>query len=138
LKLAQTQTTGRIAGTVKDQNGALIVGAEVELVSEDTGLRRDTVTNQEGNYSVPFLPTSRYRFSISASGFSPMTILTSVAITETTTLDVVLKIAGPKVDENFIPDTPPFVQTDGPQLGRTVDGRAVSELPLATRNFTQI
>src|SRR5262249_25596645 len=28
--------------------------------------------------------------------------------------------------------------TTGPQLGRVVDSRAVSELPLATRNFTQI
>src|SRR6185369_15387792 len=31
-----------------------------------------------------------------------------------------------------------IVQTDGAQLGRVVDSRAVSELPLATRNFTQI
>ncbi len=31
--LAQTQTTGRIAGTVKDQNGAVIVGAEVTVVT---------------------------------------------------------------------------------------------------------
>ena len=30
-----------------------------------------------------------------------------------------------------------FIQTAGPQLGRVVDSRAVSELPLATRNFTQ-
>src|SRR5204863_9178398 len=32
----------------------------------------------------------------------------------------------------------PFVKREGPQLGRVVDSRAVSELPLATRNFTQI
>ena len=31
-----------------------------------------------------------------------------------------------------------LLQTDGPQLGRVVDARGVSELPLATRNFTQI
>ena len=32
----------------------------------------------------------------------------------------------------------PLIQTDGPQLGRVVDSRAVAELPLATRNFLQI
>jgi hypothetical protein len=31
-----------------------------------------------------------------------------------------------------------LLQSDGPQLGRVVDSRAVSELPLASRNFTQI
>src|SRR5207249_10298342 len=33
---------------------------------------------------------------------------------------------------------PTIIQTDGPRLGRVVDSRVVSELPLATRNFTQI
>ena len=32
----------------------------------------------------------------------------------------------------------PLIQAGGPQLGRVVDSRAVAELPLATRNFTQI
>jgi hypothetical protein len=30
------------------------------------------------------------------------------------------------------------LQRDGPQLGRVVDSEMVSELPQATRNFTQI
>src|SRR2546421_13122702 len=31
-----------------------------------------------------------------------------------------------------------LIHSDGPQLGRVVDTRAISGLPLATRNFTQI
>src|SRR5205814_8471414 len=37
-----------------------------------------------------------------------------------------------------LPISAPLIQNEGPQMGRVVDSRAVSELPLATRNFTQI
>src|SRR5205807_8810503 len=37
-----------------------------------------------------------------------------------------------------ISTAPSPIQNDGPQRGRVVDSRAVSELPLATRNFTQL
>ena len=135
---AQTQTTGRIAGTIKDQHGALIVGATIRVISNHTGEQRDVITNEEGIYSVPFLSSGSYRVIFSSSGFSPITLPVIVTITETSTLDVVLKVAGPRVDENFVISAPPFVQSDGPQLGRIVDSRPVSELPLAARNFTQL
>jgi hypothetical protein len=40
----QTQTTGRITGTVKDQRQALIVRAQVSVVSLETGEQRDVQT----------------------------------------------------------------------------------------------
>src|SRR5213075_1318711 len=55
--------------------------------------------------------------------------------TETTTVDANLELAG--VDTVSV-RVDPLLQRDGPQLGRVVDSRAISELPLATRNFTQI
>src|SRR2546425_13240938 len=68
--LAQTQTTGRIAGTVKDQNGAVIARAEVTVVSKATGDERRVSTDSEGNYAVPFLPSGVYRVKVTASGFN--------------------------------------------------------------------
>jgi len=135
---AQTQTTGRITGTVKDQNGALIVGAEVKVVSDATGEERRVSTNEDGAYSVPLLSSGRYRVSFSSSGFSNITLPASVTITETNKLDVTLIVAGPSVADNFVTVVAPLVQSDGPQLGRVVDARTVSELPLAARNFTQL
>src|SRR2546422_11223167 len=82
---AQTQTNGRIAGTVKDQNGALIVGAEVIATSEATGEARKVTSDDAGNYSVSFLPPGEYRLSISANGFEPKVFPNiRVSITETT------------------------------------------------------
>src|SRR5437879_5447856 len=133
---AQSQTTGRIAGTVKDQRGALIVGANVTVRSKTTAGERQVTTDNEGNFTVPFLPPGGYRVRITFSGFAPAVLdPVQVVITETTTVDVDLVLAGA---DTVTVRIDPFIQRDGPQLGRVVDSRAVSELPLATRNFMQI
>src|SRR5882672_671594 len=135
---AQSQTTGRIAGTVKDQNGAVIVGAEVTVVSRATGDERKITSDREGNYAVALLPPGTYRIRITANGFDSAVFNTvKVAITETTLVEANLTVAGVTADPVVV-RIASLIQRDGPQLGRTVDARAVSELPLATRNFTQI
>src|SRR5713226_6170087 len=45
---------------------------------------------------------------------------------------------GSQADTIIVNGSHPLLQTDGPQLGRVVGSRAVAELPLASRNFTQI
>ena len=139
---AQTHTTGSIAGAVKDQNGAVIVDAEVTVVSKATGDERGVSTDKEGNYAVPFLPPGIYRVSVAANGFTTKLFdNVHVFITETTPVNAngpnALVVAGVMIDPVEV-RIAPLMQRDGPQLGRVVESRAVSELPLATRNFTQI
>src|SRR3989442_11773414 len=96
---AQSQTTGRIAGTVKDQNGRVIVGAEVTVVSKATGDEREANADKEGNYAVPLLPPGAYRVKLTAHGFNSILLdSVQVIITETTPLDVTLAAAGPIID----------------------------------------
>src|SRR5258705_4288258 len=133
---AQSQTTGRIAGTVKDERGALVVGAEVTVNSKTTAGERRVITNKEATYTVPLLPPGAYDVRITARGFATSVFdPVQVVITETTTLDANLIVAGP---DTIAVSVESLIQKEGPQLGRVVDSRAVSELPLATRNFTQI
>ena len=67
--LAQSQTTGRIVGTVKDQRGAFVVGAGVTVTSLATAEERNATTDAQGNYTVSFLPPGAYRVSVAANGF---------------------------------------------------------------------
>lgn len=136
---SQSQTTGRIAGAIRDQVGAAIPGAEVVILNRATTDERRTKTNNDGNYSVSLLPPGLYLIRITASGFKKVVFdNVLVGITETTQIDADL-IVGPVIEASLtIRATATLAQTDGPRLGRIVDSRSVSELPLATRNFTQI
>src|SRR5260370_19880963 len=132
------QTTGRITGVVKDSSGGVIVGAEVQAVNEATREKWKVVTDDEGNLSFILLPPGLYQIDVAAESFKT-TVLNDVLvrITETTTINVSLAV-GNRVEKVIVNGSPPLLQTDGPQLGRAVDSRAVAGLPLATRNFTQI
>ncbi len=136
--LAQSQTSGRISGTVSDAQGAALPGAEVSVVNKATGEERKVTTDSDGNYFVPLLSPGSYTVSVTVTGFK--TFISEdvrVAITETTTINPELAV-GTVQETVMVNAAPTVVQTEGAQLGRVVDTRAVSELPLATRNFTQI
>jgi Carboxypeptidase regulatory-like domain/TonB dependent receptor len=123
---------------VKDSSGGVIVGAEVQAVNDATREKWKVVTDDAGNLSFVLLPPGLYQIDVSAESFKT-TVLNDVPvrITETTTISVSLTV-GNQVEKVIVNGSAPLVQTDGPQLGRVVDSRAVAGLPLATRNFTQI
>lgn len=138
MVMAQSQTTGRIAGTVTDANGSALPGAEVTVTNKATGETRTIIADDTGHYIVPLLPSGDYSVTVTASGFKKfISDDVKVAITETTTLDAAMVVGAVSETVN-VDAAPQLVQTEGPQLGRVVDSRTVAELPLATRNFTQI
>jgi len=50
LALGQTQTTGEIAGTVRDGQGAVIVNVVIQLENTATGEKRATASDTSGNF----------------------------------------------------------------------------------------
>jgi len=137
--LAQSQTTGRITGTIKDPRGAVVAGATITATNKATGEERSAVTDDGGVFSVPLLPPGDYKVRISAKGFSPAAVESvRVAITESATINADLKVGDITGTAVTVTDTATLVQNDTSQLGRVIGTRAVSELPLGTRNFTQL
>jgi hypothetical protein len=135
---ASGQTTGRIAGVVKDASGAVVAKADVHAVNESTNESWSTTSEQAGDFSFLLLSPGLYRIEVAVEGFKTAVLMdVSVRITETTIADVTLAI-GARVEPVVVKDTPPLVQTDGPQLGSLLEFQAVASLPLASRNFTQI
>ncbi len=132
------QTTGRIVGVVKDPSGSVVTKADVQAISEGTNEAGSTATDQAGNYSFFLLPPGLYKIEVAAAGFKTAVLMdVSVRITETTIANVTLAV-GARLETVIVKDSPPVVQTDGPQLGSVVDSQVVGNLPLASRNFTQI
>src|SRR5258705_5328738 len=108
---AQSQTTGRIAGTVKDENGAVIVGAELIVLSCATRDGRKAITDPEGNYVVSLLPPGTYTVSVTASGFKTAQFdSVAVAITETTSINANLAVGG-AIQESVTVNAASLIQT---------------------------
>lgn len=137
--LAQSQTSGRIAGTVKDHTGAVVAGAEVTVTSRANGNERKVMTDEAGDFSATLLAAGEYRVTVTANGFKKAVFdNVEVVITETKTINADLQVGALSEGIVNINSAAPLLQREGAQLGRVVGTRAVSELPLATRNFTQI
>ncbi|HEY2932900.1 MAG TPA: carboxypeptidase regulatory-like domain-containing protein [Acidobacteriota bacterium] len=61
--------TGQISGSVQDPAGSIVPGAEVELVDNGTGQKRQAVTDDSGSFVFAQLLPGRYKLSVSLVGF---------------------------------------------------------------------
>src|SRR5436190_23009824 len=62
-------TTSRVTGTVQDVNGAAIVGANVSLTNDGTGIVFSTETSQSGAYTFDLVQIGNYSLTVEKQGF---------------------------------------------------------------------
>jgi outer membrane receptor protein involved in Fe transport len=135
---AQSASTGGLVGTVSDPSGGVIAGATVTATSLGTGQSRTTTTDANGAYRFSLLPPGNYDVKFSASGFKTADVPSiTIDITETPTLNRALEI-GAQSQQVTIEATAVTVQTENATIGGLVAGQTVTELPLSTRNYTQV
>ena len=61
--------TGTISGSVVDQSGSAVAGAEVTLNSTTTSLSRQTTTDSAGDFVFSQILPSRFKLSVISKGF---------------------------------------------------------------------
>jgi hypothetical protein len=137
--MAQTTDTATIRGQVRDQNGAVIADGEVSLTNDLTGIRRDTRTDADGNYTFAGLPlTGLYTLAISKSGFvSSSQKNIELRAGEAATINVALSPAGAS-SEITIYGTVEGVRSDSPQTGTRFDLQKIDETPIFGRKLTNL
>ncbi|HEU4770431.1 MAG TPA: TonB-dependent receptor [Pyrinomonadaceae bacterium] len=134
-------TRGAIAGTVRDQNGAVVPGAQVKVTNPQTNVTRETVTNDEGFYRVGAVEPGTYTVLVEKDGFSKIeNRAVAVQQTQETTLDVELQAGSVTgtVDVTAAQEAISLNKTN-PTIGLTATARQVVELPLgAARDVNQL
>jgi hypothetical protein len=136
--LAQSAGTGALTGTLTDPSGAVVPGVSVVLVSLETNQTRTATTGSDGSYKFSLLPPGNYRVRFSASGFKTAQVdSVTVNVTETPVLDHALEV-GAQSEQVTVEATTELLQTASSTLGTTVGSQTVTELPLSSRNYTQI
>src|SRR5882672_6252049 len=131
-------TGGRIRGTVTDASGGALVGANVVITNEATGVERNTATGSNGEYVFLEVPVGTYDVSANQAGFKKYLRKGIVVnLNEVLNLDIVLQVGG-ATETVEVTGAPPLVDTTSTQLGAVVGERAISELPLAQRDTYQL
>ncbi len=64
----QTQLA-TVFGTIMDASGAVISGAQITILNQNTGLKRNASTDMTGQYHIAGLPTGNYSVRVEEEGF---------------------------------------------------------------------
>jgi hypothetical protein len=129
---------GSVRGRVVDASGASVPGAVVSAMNAATGIRATATTNQEGMYSMPFLPGGLYTVTAELSGFSPWSRSgVQVRVSETTELNITVTVGAVSERVEVTAGTP-LLDTTSASLGQVIDSRRIQELPIAAGNALEL
>jgi hypothetical protein len=134
---AQT-STGEANGTVTDQSGAIVSGATVTLTNQATKIENRTSTNDSGYFIFINVQPGTYVLRVEKQGFktaqtAPFQISVNEAVTQGLTLGV-----GATAEVVQVNAETTLVDSTSTELGTVIAERAVNDLPLNGRNFTQL
>src|SRR6202521_4740213 len=133
------QDTGVITGTVRDNTGAVIQGADVKISGTAGGIQRDTATNSDGDYLAAGLPGGTYNLTITAKGFKTFKgngVVLRVA--QKARVDATLAVGDIGTEIVVQGEDLNQVETQSSELSGTVTGKQISQLQLNGRNYTQL
>src|SRR5262245_26711386 len=136
LALAQTPT-GAIEGIVRDQAGAVIAGAQVNVVSTETGLSRSAVSSDAGSYVFAVLSAGGYKVSVTLPGFKDVVRPVTVEAGVTTQADVSLAV-GNVTELITVDGAVPQIRYDSHTVGGTITRDQIENLPFNGRNALEL
>ncbi len=127
---ALAQDRGTIRGTVTDQSGAAVAGAEVTARNVDTGLRQPTTSGADGIFNLLYLPAGNYTVTVAMTGFRSVE-RTGIRVNVATVAGLDVTLAVGTVDQSVdVTAAPPLLELQGTNLGKVLPTRAIRDLPL--------
>ncbi len=129
--------TATLSGAVVDSSGAVIPGANVTISNNATGLQRQTITNDEGNFTVPLLPPSNYTVTVQRDGFAPAEIREVILnVGDQRSLRIQLTV-GQVSGTVTVTSEAPLID-EAPAVATVVDRQLVENMPLNGRSFNAL
>lgn len=132
------QLTGSIRGTVTDETGAVLPGAQVTVTNLQTGEKRVVATDDTGRFQVFSLASGRYELRSELPGFkteirSPITLAVGGEVTANLTLQI-----GDISEEVLVQQDANIVSLSTTQTEGLVGERQVKDLPLNGRSVDNL
>ena len=137
-QLAWASVTGSISGLVKDPTGAVVVGAQVVAINNDTGVQNVAKTDSAGFYSFPTLPPGPYHVEIQLTGFKVFRAKDLVIdVNSALRVDATLEL-GAVTQEVTVSASGVHVETTNTQMGEVIGTTKMELVPLNGRSYTDL
>ncbi len=134
MAFGQVQT-GSIAGTVRDNTGAVVPNANVTVKNLATGASRSVVSGPNGGYTVPGLPPANYEVTVASGNFAPYKQNVQVTVGGFSTMDATLGLAAASTTvEVTAQEAGVEVNTQTQEVSQIITPAQVENLPSLTRN----
>ena len=131
----QGTNLGSIRGTVTDQNGAALPGAQVQVTDLATNISTTVDTNDEGNYEAANLKFGSYRVTVSNAGFKNA-VINNVTVQGSNTVraDATLEV-GAAAEEVTVQADAGVIQNEQPAITNTISNQQLVQLPRESRDI---
>ena len=137
MLMAQSET-GRAAldGRVFDPSGQTVSAAQISIRENQTGFQRKVLSNMDGQFRAGALPVGDYTVEVTSPGFGSARMEhLSLTVGETRTVNISLQIASSS-SQVTVESSADIVNQVDPSNSVSINQRAVEQLPIRGRNFT--
>src|ERR1700692_728131 len=120
---------GTIRGVVADASGAVLPGVKVKLTNVNTGIVKQLTTGSDGGFVFPELPPGKYDLSATLANFKVFETKGIEVIQNQTYVQNLKMEVGTASETLEVTANPAQVETTSIQLGATLSGEMVRDLP---------
>ena len=128
--------TATLSGTVSDEKGAVIPGAQVIVTNSATGLKREATTNDQGSFTFPLLQPATYSVRAQQTNFAPVEMTIVLNVGDQKALTISLKAGNISEMVKITGDAP--LINESAAVGTVVDRQFVENIPLNGRSFQSL
>ena len=136
---AQLGNSGSIEGVVKDQSGASVAGAKVEIGNPVSSFHREATTDSAGSFRFTNVPFNPYHLVVTATGFGSATQDVDVRSTVPVNIPIALKVGSTATTVTVEANGGDLVENES-TFHTDVDQGIIDRLPLESQSssFTSI
>jgi hypothetical protein len=126
-----------VFGTVTDASGAVIPGAQLTILNQSTGLKRDSFTDSTGQYHIVGLPMGNYSVRVQKEKFQTQ-VREGITVTSASSLTMNFSLAvGTQLQELTVSGDVNEINSTTSTVSGVVGEQALTDLPLNGRDLFQ-